>query len=101
MVAGMDSRSAYDGKEIRVYVNGVLDGLPGCNPFRFDRGIFHGGPEGADFTVAYRPNRQADPEDEPVRSRFTGLIGGLAVYRRALTEQERASLHRRGDMRDQ
>jgi hypothetical protein len=87
----------YDGAVIRVYVNGVLDELPGHNPFPFDRGIFDGGPDGGDFTVAYRPDRVKGVDDDPGRSRFAGLFGGLAVYRRALSDEEMTALHRCGD----
>jgi len=84
----------YDGQRIRVYVNGVLDALPHHNPFRFAGGVFDGGRDGGDFTIAHRPNRQEEPEAGPVATRFTGLLGGVAVYDRALTGTEMAGLHR-------
>lgn len=85
----------YDGKGIRVYVNGVLDELPGCSPFPFDGGILNGGPDGADFTIAQRANRwKGYPNTRPDAGGFSGLIGGVAVYRRALTAREISAFHR-------
>ena len=83
---------SYDGREIRVYVNGVLDRLPGCNPFPFDRPIYDGGTEGGDFTVAQRANWAGYPHTASDKSGFSGLLAGVAVYRRALTPQEMAGL---------
>jgi hypothetical protein len=82
----------YDAYEARAYLNGKLDVSPGRNPFHYPRGIFDGGPEGAHFTVGAvsRPNRvdQITPGSEDVGNSFEGLLGGLAVYNRALTESE-------------
>ncbi len=81
----------YDRKEIRVYVDGKLDAQGHRNPFAFDKPVFDGGRDGADFTVAHRalptwpgyPNRPF-----PMEEGFDGKIGGLAVYSRALTANE-------------
>ncbi len=82
----------YDGREARVYLNGKLDASPGRNPFVHPHGIFDGGPSGAHFTVGAvsRPNRVdiITPGTEDVGNSFEGLLGGLAIYNRALTENE-------------
>lgn len=81
----------YDGKAIRVYVNGVLDENGNYNPFLYDGPIFSGGENGADFTVAQRdhPRWPTYPDGLPNYSEgFDGRIAGLAVYDRALTPQE-------------
>lgn len=72
----------YDGKESRVYVNGKLDSLEQYNPFPYPDGLFDGGDNGADFTVGavHRSNEWGNF--------FGGQIGGLAVFRRALTDEE-------------
>jgi len=74
----------------------MLDALPDCNPFPFATGVFDGGASGADFTVAHRPNRERDPHAESLGDgRFAGMIAGLAIYDRALSDREMAGLHRR------
>ncbi len=77
---------SYDGKEIRSYLNGVFDQRDNRNPYPYDLGIFDGGPDGSDFTVA-AVNRSNEPGNF-----FTGQIGGLAVYNRALNVDEIAYL---------
>lgn len=73
----------YDGKHSRVYVNGKLDAEENYNPFPYDKGLFDGGNDGADFTVG--ANHVAGLQNN---NRFGGLIGGLAVFDRALSEEE-------------
>jgi hypothetical protein len=82
----------YDGQFIRAYLDGQFDARGARNPYRYDEGIFDGGANGSHFTVG----AVARPEDvnlpEPpvpyVGNWFYGLLGGLAVYDRALNEDE-------------
>lgn len=88
---------SYDGREAKAYLNGELDARGERNPFAYPGGIFDGGPNGADFTVGavQRPewvdeNRQ--PHGAVTANPFHGLIGGLAIYNRALTAEEMRAL---------
>ncbi|WP_274362094.1 LamG domain-containing protein [Paenibacillus thermotolerans] len=72
----------YDGKFAKSYLNGRLDARERFNPYRYDEGIFDGGEDGADFTVG-----AVDRSGEPGNF-FTGLLSGLAVFNRALSEDE-------------
>jgi len=78
---------SYDGEMIRVYLDGKLDVDGPFNPFPYDEGIFDGGEDGAPFTVG--ANHVAGIENN---NRFAGWIGGVAVYARALGEDELAEL---------
>lgn len=85
----------YDLKMIRVYVDGRLDVNANCNPFVYTGPIYDGGEPGADFTVAHRnhPQWPAYPEGLPKHQEgFDGRMAGLAVYDRALTDDEIAGL---------
>ncbi len=111
----------YDSKYIRAYINGVLDAQPldpvkhkrtdpyftkegpnggdrGMNPYYHGRGIFRYDPVrdaekkpggGADFTVAAR-YAVGSFTGEASKGRF----GGLAVFKRALTDAEMQTLHK-------
>ena len=59
---------------------GRLDERPGRNPYPYPGGIFDGGPAGADFTVG------AVHRGVEMGNFFAGLLGGLAVYQRALSD---------------
>ena len=87
----------YDHKQLRVYVNGVLDYQENYNPFNWDKPIYSGGDKGSDFTVAQRalPLWTGYPQltEPPHTEGFDGLLGGLAVYRRALTDSEISNLY--------
>ncbi len=87
----------YDQEAIRVYTDGELDENGNYNPFYWDKPIFDGGAEGSDFTVAQRalPKWPGYPEvEEPTHPEgFDGVLGGLAVYDRALSDQEIKSLY--------
>ncbi|MBC8140882.1 MAG: LamG domain-containing protein [Armatimonadetes bacterium] len=83
----------YDGTFARAYLQGNLDERGDRNPYRYEEGIFDGGTDGADFTVGQvlRPvtvddNFQA--QGSVHANSYTGLLGGLAVYSRALTADE-------------
>jgi hypothetical protein len=86
----------YDGEWIRAYLNGQFDPRGARNPYHYSEGIFDGGPDGSDFTVG----AVARPEDVNapwpavpyVGNWFYGLLGGLAVYNRALSDEEIGSL---------
>lgn len=87
----------YDHTSIRVYHNGELDANTGCNPFHWDKPIFDGGPNGADFTVAQRalPAWPGYPDVVmPTHPEgFGGLLGGLAIFSRALNGHELRAIH--------
>lgn len=89
--------ATYDQKELRAYVNGKLDTLENHNPFHYPgKPIFDGGPNGSDFTVAQRAaGSWADYPEGRIRNSvgFSGVIGGLAVYRRALSSEEIDRIH--------
>lgn len=83
--------STYDGSRIKVYVNGSLDENPGYNPFLYEKGIFDAGINGADFTVAQRavPKWPDYPQNAPDNGvGFSGYLGGLGIFDRALTPAE-------------
>ncbi|MCY7351288.1 MAG: LamG domain-containing protein [Cytophagaceae bacterium] len=76
----------YDGRAIRSYFNGAFDAAQGYNPYEQTEGIFDGGPDGADFVVGHSDvKRQAN-------NQFVGVLGGVAVFDRALTEAEMKKL---------
>ncbi len=76
----------YDGEYARSYLNGKLDAREGFNPYPYKGGLFDGGASGADFTVG------AVDRSGEIGNYYAGQIGGLAVFRQALTEQEIAKL---------
>ncbi len=82
----------YDHEMIKVYVNGELDVNGDYNPFVWNEPIYDGGKEGADFTVAQQalPKWPGYPEvEEPTHGNgFGGTLGGLAIYRKALSEED-------------
>ncbi len=91
----------YDHREIRIYTDGRLDANGHCNPFAWDKPLKQSGPDGPDFTVAMRdhPKWPTYPEGDQVHDGdyvegFGGMLGGLAVFDRALRPEEIADLHR-------
>ncbi|ANE48831.1 hypothetical protein SY83_09950 [Paenibacillus swuensis] len=76
----------YDGVHAKVYLDGELDPRKEFNPYLYDGGLFDGGEDGADFTVG-----SVDRSGE-AGNRYVGLMGGLAVFNQALTEDEIRSL---------
>lgn len=76
----------YDGTYAKAYLDGELDEREHYNPYRYEGGLFDGGPDGADFTVG-----AVDRSGEPGNF-FTGLLGGLAMFERALAPEELARL---------
>lgn len=87
----------YDGTFARAFLDGHLDARGDRNPYRYPGGLFDGGPRGADFTVGAVPRpERVDEERRPhgsvVANTFHGLLGGLAVYDRALSQNELRAL---------
>lgn len=94
----------YDGVEATAWLDGVLDrrepaGAMGRNPFRMPGGLHRGS---APFTVGAvtRPDRVRPDgaggfveEGSSVANPFVGLLGGIAVFDRAVTAEEHRSLH--------
>lgn len=74
---------SYDGQHSRVYIDGRFDADEGRNPLPLPAGLFHGN---ADFTVG-----AVDRHGE-IGNFLDGTLGGLAIYARALTEDELLSL---------
>lgn len=81
---------SYDAKHIRLYLDGKLDAWEHFNPFPYDEGIFDGGEKGSEFTVGANHVREV-ANNNP----FGGKIAGLAVFDRALGEDELAALARK------
>lgn len=71
----------YDGHFARVYLDGKLDEREQLNPYEYPYAIFDGG-ELADFTVG------AVSRHGEMGNWYCGLLGGLAIYDRALDEDE-------------
>ncbi|MEZ0215553.1 MAG: LamG-like jellyroll fold domain-containing protein [Rariglobus sp.] len=88
---------SYDGRHARAYLDGLLDvrepqGTYGRNPFHYPEGLLKGD---ADFTVGAvaRPAKVTGDGQGGwietgalIANPFTGLLGGLAVFNRALDE---------------
>ena len=72
----------YNGTWCKAYLNGVLDAREGRNPDYYDKGLFDGGIDGSDFTVG------AVDRSGEMGNWYYGLLGGLAVFNRALTSAE-------------
>lgn len=72
----------YDGREVRLYRNGILEAAEGMNPFPYPDGLFDGGADGAEFTVG-----AVSVAGKPGNF-LGGWLGGLAVYVRALGDEE-------------
>src|SRR5690625_694558 len=72
----------YDGQQVAAWHGGILETQPTVNPYLLPGGLHDGGPDGSDFTVGgvHRGGEMGNF--------FTGLIGGLGVWRRALTPAE-------------
>lgn len=93
----------YDCKWAQAWLNGVVDirepqGQPGRNPFHYPGSLFQGT---ADFTVGAvaRPNQVLEDGQggyvevgSLVANPFCGLLGGLAIFDRALTPHEMQDL---------
>jgi len=69
----------FDGQCARSYYNGILDENPGLNPFPYPGELFDAQ---ADFTVG------AVHRSGEMGNWYRGLLGGLAIYNRALQDHE-------------
>jgi Concanavalin A-like lectin/glucanases superfamily len=78
----------YDGVHAKSYLDGALDRREGLNPYRYEAGLFDGGEDGSPFTVG------AVSRGGRMGNFYAGLLGGRAVFGRALTEDELAALYR-------
>ncbi|WP_420603189.1 LamG-like jellyroll fold domain-containing protein [Flagellimonas sp.] len=78
---------SFDGQYAKSYLNGKLDVREGLNPYKFEHQLFDGGEDGSDFTVG-----AVDRLGE-IGNFFVGGIARLAVYDRALSEEEIAHLN--------
>jgi hypothetical protein len=76
----------YNGHQIKAYLNGKLDFRSGHNPYEYKQGIFCPTANGSDFTVGAVSRRGS------MGNWFVGLLGGLVVYNRALTDDEMLQL---------
>ena len=97
-VAALLLASAIHG--VRSYLDGRLDSHPTRNPYHYAAGIHRGGESGASaFTVgavSLPDIRLGHPRFDPsttMGNTFAGLIGGLAVFSRALSDDEIARMH--------
>jgi hypothetical protein len=79
----------YDGRHARSYLDGQLDGPHARNPEPYDEGLFDGGTDGSDFTVAAVARSRAPG---PYDNFFVGDLGGLAVFGTALSDAEMATV---------
>ena len=70
----------YDGTQVYLYRNGLLDAMPGLNPYPAPGGLFRD--SASDFTVG------AVDRDGEIGNFFTGYLAGIAVFDRALTPAE-------------
>ncbi|MCW8129346.1 MAG: LamG domain-containing protein [Planctomycetota bacterium] len=78
----------YDAASARSYLNGVFEPRERWNPYAYPGGLFDGGADGSDFTVG------AVDRSGEMGNWFAGVLGGLAVYRRALHADELSNLTR-------
>ena len=87
--------NTYDGKDIRAFVNGTFVVNAARNPFPLAGGIFDPtklpGRIGAEFGVG--ANRVNSTDNAPYHwsNTFTGLLGGIAVWDTALSQDDVAS----------
>ncbi len=80
----------YDGKRIKLYINGVLSENKKTNPFTYREGIFDGGPDGAEFTVG------SNHVQGKMHNQFIGQISGLSVYNEALRAKDIQLIYEKG-----
>lgn len=78
----------YDARNIKVYIDGKLSYDEKTNPFRYDKGIFNGGTDGADFTVG------ANSVGGKMTNQFIGLMDELSIFNVALTEKELTKIYK-------
>lgn len=91
--------ASYDGHAAYAWLDGRLDTRGDRNPYAYPAGLFDAGADGADFTVGAvaRPERVDEARvahGAVIANRYHGLLGGLAVYARALSADEIAAISR-------
>lgn len=77
---------SYDKNYARVYLDGKLDCFEGLNPYYYPGSLFDGGDDGSNFTLG-AVNRAGE-----IGNFFRGVLGGIAIYARALTDEEISQL---------
>ncbi len=77
---------SYDREYARSYLNGELDAWDDKNPYHYPGRLFSPPTGGSDFTVG------AVDRSGETGNWFRGLLGGLAIYGRALSAPEIAAL---------
>jgi len=92
----------YDGQHARAFLTEKLDTRAGRNPYHYPRGLFDARINGTDFTVnaIKRPlTVETNPQTgQPLEvghiqaNCFRGLLGGVAIYGRILTQAEHQQL---------
>jgi hypothetical protein len=80
----------YNGKKIKLYINGILSKNEKTNPFIYEDGIFNGGSDGADFTVG------ANHVQGKMTNQFIGAISGLSIFNKALREKDIKLIYEKG-----
>ncbi|MEX0746095.1 MAG: LamG-like jellyroll fold domain-containing protein [Phycisphaeraceae bacterium] len=78
----------YDGIQTGAWIDGHLEPQLTVNPYALPGGLHDGGADGSDFTVG------AVHRGGEMGNFFTGVLGGLAVYRRTLSPAEMQALAR-------
>lgn len=79
---------SYDGIQAMAWLDGRLDRREDLNPYLFAGGLHDGGEGGSDFTVG------AVHRSGEMGNFFSGYLGGLAVFDRALSSAEIWALSR-------
>ena len=77
---------SYDGLYARSYLNGRLDEFGKKNPYYYPGVLYSPETGRSDFTVG------AVDRSGEIGNWFRGLVGGLAIFGRALSDDEIASL---------
>eukprot|EP00730_Choanoeca_flexa_P010757 TRINITY_DN20940_c0_g1_i1.p1 TRINITY_DN20940_c0_g1~~TRINITY_DN20940_c0_g1_i1.p1 ORF type:complete len:278 (+),score=33.63 TRINITY_DN20940_c0_g1_i1:62-895(+) len=80
----------YDGTYAKAYYNGTLDPDGKDNPYYYDKGLYTPPTEaaGADFDVGANIVNTTVGGPPETHNRFAGYMGGLAVYGKALSDQD-------------
>jgi len=83
--------ATYDGTAMRAFLDGRLDAPAGgdpVNPFEYAKGIFGGPGAVADFAMGANYVNETAGSPAILHNFFEGRVGGLAVYRAALSQAE-------------
>jgi hypothetical protein len=84
---------SYDGQYARAYFNGSLDRDGVNNPYFYDQGIYTPSTDdnAADFTVGANFVNTTAGGPPLLQNKFNGVLGGLAIYRTALSDEQVAA----------